>query len=233
MIRILISHQVVCGSYAHDDPFSCAMLRLQADLRQLFQCEEWRPHYVAMMHEAVCDNATYGLIWAASTQVSLLIFSLFFLTLRVAYYETNEVLEDPNYPSGGCCPCFRRERPSRDPDKKFKPSSEVGLTWCACCCCCDPVIPEGHIAEIYVERQQQNERMPKTTDGSKDTSTAGSLPGMTVRSRTPPIIYSSLPGMTPSIPLRSKASGSSGDQTISSKASRGSSIDEEEISLKG
>ena len=227
----MISCLVICVFCSHYDllPFACylffCLICIQADLRQLFQCEEWRPLYVVMMHEAICDDATYGLIWAASTQISLFIFSLFFLTLRVAYYETNEVLEDPNNPSGGCCSCFRPARPSRDP------SSDTGVMWCSCCCCCDPVIPEGHIAEIYMERQQ-DERLPVTAGGSKDTSAASSLPGMTVRSRSPPIIYSSLPGMTPSVPLRSKASGSSGDHTISSKGSRESYLEEDEISLK-
>lgn len=129
-------------------------------MRTLFQCEQWNPLYVLMMHEAICGSATSGLTWAASTQISLVVLSLIFLTLRMACYDTTEVVEDPDYPSGGCCPCFRSKPSAGASKNKFQPASEVEVGWVDSCC--GPRRPKGHIGEIHIDQP-------------------GALPGMTPR----------------------------------------------------
>jgi len=123
-------------------------------LRELFQCDEWRPLYVATMHEAVCDTAAEGFVWAATTQTCLLIFCLWILTLRVAYYETTEVLGSDQHHDDRA---YIRKPVTRN---KFKPSDEIPSPWLPCCCCCDPVIPEGHIGEINMRKAVQNASVP-------------------------------------------------------------------------
>jgi hypothetical protein len=182
-----------------------------------------------MMHEAICDSATQGLMWAASTQISLLLFSLMLLTLRVAYYETTEVLENEDQPSGGCCPCFRRKSPSGEAGatttamNSFKPSNEIRAGW-SCFGCCGPVIPKGHIGEINIKKQGAPQDMTPSipiANHSSHASTSG-------RADTNPNISVRNPesGEVPGMPSRSRASGSTA-LSGSKRSSKDSNIEED------
>jgi hypothetical protein len=80
----------------------CDLSQSLANVRLRFQCENWYPAYVTTVHGAICQDATNGLGWVASTQLVMVLCSMIILTLRVAYYELDEVSGKP-----GCCCCHR------------------------------------------------------------------------------------------------------------------------------
>lgn len=81
----------------------CDLAQAMADVRLLLRCENWYPPYRATVHDAVCQDGTAGLGWAVSTQLAIVLLSMIILTLRVAYYELDEVSGGNG---SGCCGCF-------------------------------------------------------------------------------------------------------------------------------
>lgn len=164
--------------------------KLKSDLRALFQCELWHPLYTSMMHDAVCGSATLGMTWAASTQTTIVVLVLIFLTLRIAYYEETEVSAS-NSASVGCCPCCRSKQvgdaaaeQKNKASSSFVPSNEVRSGWFACCC--GPRKPKGHIGEINIEKQpppgssrgDASSRMSVSVRAPPSSGGGSTLPGM-------------------------------------------------------
>ncbi len=80
----------------------CDLSQALADVRGGLRCEDWYPPYRAAAYGSVCQDATSGLGWAASTQLVMVFCAMIILTLRVAYYELDEVSGGP-----GICCCSR------------------------------------------------------------------------------------------------------------------------------
>ncbi|KAL3919076.1 MAG: hypothetical protein SGILL_003939 [Bacillariaceae sp.] len=77
----------------------CELSQSIVDLRILLQCPDWYAIYQYTVHNGVCYYSSTGFGWAASTQLVLVVLSMIILTLRVSYYQLNEVADEG---SGGC-----------------------------------------------------------------------------------------------------------------------------------
>ena len=103
----------VCGT----DPTSLSILLAEVsrllcltadtvlDTIDFFTCSNWNGLYSSVMYTAVCYNGNTGFGWIAATQTVILICSLVFLTLRVAFYELvdeSEIDESHSSPSSRC-----------------------------------------------------------------------------------------------------------------------------------
>ena len=77
----------------------CELSQSIVDLRLLLQCPDWYALYQYTVYNGVCYYSSTGFGWAASTQLVLVVLSMVILTLRVSYYQLNEVAD---VGSGGC-----------------------------------------------------------------------------------------------------------------------------------
>jgi hypothetical protein len=95
----------------------CTLAQSLANVRSLLDCPEWYPIYQYTAHTGMCYYSSTGFLWAASTQIVMVIFSMVILTLRVSYYELDEVADDG---SGKCtsnwCCCVEVVE---DPDETY------------------------------------------------------------------------------------------------------------------
>mmetsp|Transcript_8745 Transcript_8745/g.13992 ORF Transcript_8745/g.13992 Transcript_8745/m.13992 type:complete len:206 (+) Transcript_8745:703-1320(+) len=77
----------------------CELSESLVNVRLLLKCPDWYEVYQSIAHNGMCYYSTTGLGWAASTQLVMVVLSMIILTLRVSYYELNEVAD---YGSGKC-----------------------------------------------------------------------------------------------------------------------------------
>lgn len=80
------------------------------DTIDFFTCSNWNGLYSSVMYTAVCYNGNTGFGWIAATQTVILMCSLVFLTLRVAFYELvdeSEIDESRSSPCPGCLHLLR------------------------------------------------------------------------------------------------------------------------------
>jgi hypothetical protein len=76
------------------------------DTIDFFTCSNWNGLYASVMYTAVCYNGNTGFGWIVSTQTVILICSLVFLTLRVAFYELVDESEIEESRSSRCTGCL-------------------------------------------------------------------------------------------------------------------------------
>eukprot|EP00529_Nitzschia_sp_RCC80_P009383 CAMPEP_0113462176 /NCGR_PEP_ID=MMETSP0014_2-20120614/11941_1 /TAXON_ID=2857 /ORGANISM="Nitzschia sp." /LENGTH=775 /DNA_ID=CAMNT_0000353999 /DNA_START=165 /DNA_END=2492 /DNA_ORIENTATION=+ /assembly_acc=CAM_ASM_000159 len=103
------SLQTYCGATVDMDPFRqlidalatqlCTLVESLSLIRNEFTCSQFYPLYEEVAYEGLCYEGTDGFVWAASTQLAMVVLVMVLLTLRVAYYELDEVGES----SGSCC----------------------------------------------------------------------------------------------------------------------------------
>jgi hypothetical protein len=72
----------------------CELSQSIVDLRVLLLCPSWYAMYQYTVHNGVCYYSSTGFGWAASTQMVLVVLSMVILTLRVSYYQLNEVADE-------------------------------------------------------------------------------------------------------------------------------------------
>lgn len=104
------SLQAYCGSSVDVSPFGQLIIALATQLctlvdslslvRDEFTCFQFYPLYEEIAYEGLCYQGTDGFVWAAATQLAMVILVMILLTLRVSYYELDEVAEES---SGSCC----------------------------------------------------------------------------------------------------------------------------------
>ena len=103
------SLQTYCGATVDMDPFRqlidalatqlCTLAESLALIRNEFTCSQFYPIYEEVAYEGLCYEGTDGFVWAASTQLAMVVLVMILLTLRVAYYELDEVAGES---SGSC-----------------------------------------------------------------------------------------------------------------------------------
>ena len=85
----------------------------QADTVETLTCNDWYPPYQETAHTAICYNTANGLTWAASTQMIIALLAMVIISLRIGFYELNEVLveekedDDETNASNGCRCCCK------------------------------------------------------------------------------------------------------------------------------
>jgi hypothetical protein len=97
------------------------------DTIDFFTCSNWNGLYASVMYTAVCYNGNTGFGWIAVTQTVILICSLIFLTLRVAFYELvdeSEIEESRSSRRSGRLWFTLCRRRKYGPDSESKDASE-------------------------------------------------------------------------------------------------------------
>ena len=57
------------------------------EIRELMQCQNFNPIYTSTTYDAVCESGVGGLSWVFFTSLSMAIFSMAMVTLRIAIQQ--------------------------------------------------------------------------------------------------------------------------------------------------
>lgn len=71
----------------------CRMGETLRNIRLFFTCDNWYPLYESITYETLCYSGTEGFAWVASTQFVIVFMTMIILTLRVTFYEDEEIEE--------------------------------------------------------------------------------------------------------------------------------------------
>jgi hypothetical protein len=72
----------------------CNVTTILRDVRLFFQCDNWYPHYERLTYDTVCYSGTEGFAWVASTAFVIVFMTMIILTLRITFYEVDNVEQD-------------------------------------------------------------------------------------------------------------------------------------------
>jgi hypothetical protein len=56
-------------------------------VRGVMECENFNPIYTTFVYDAICNSGVAGVSWVFFTSLSMAIFSMMMITLRVAIYQ--------------------------------------------------------------------------------------------------------------------------------------------------
>jgi len=85
--------EVVSSLSTTSNALACDLSVLLAELITFFHCSSWRSLYETGVYDTICYSGTSGLVWIASTQIVILLFSGVMLTFRVGFMrEQRQVL---------------------------------------------------------------------------------------------------------------------------------------------
>jgi hypothetical protein len=83
----------------------CNLSQSVLTARLLLNCPDWVQWYQLAAYQGICYYNSTGLAWAASTQLVMVILSMVILTLRISFYELNEVADESNNCLSNWCCC--------------------------------------------------------------------------------------------------------------------------------
>lgn len=83
----------------------CKLSQSVLEARMLLDCPDWIQWYRQAAYEGMCFYSSTGFAWAASTQLVMVVLSMVIVTLRVSFFELNEVADEGTKCSSNWCCC--------------------------------------------------------------------------------------------------------------------------------
>ncbi|KAG7372457.1 hypothetical protein IV203_018600 [Nitzschia inconspicua] len=95
----------------------CELSQSFLTTRMLLNCPNWVQWYQLGAYEGMCYYASTGFAWAASTQIVMMVLSMIILTLRVSFFELNEVADEGTQCTSNWCCCVQVMPDDEDDDE--------------------------------------------------------------------------------------------------------------------
>lgn len=104
----------------------CRLSQSVLEARMLLDCPAWIQWYRQAAYGGMCYYSSTGLAWAASTQLVMVALSMVTLTLRVSFFELNEVADEGTKCTSNWCCCVEVMAAGEDDESAYEYHSTDG-----------------------------------------------------------------------------------------------------------